>query len=81
MRRGIAGTCFVHKVAGAAAEAGLPLAAVVAEAAAAAEAVGSMGVALTSCTLPGKAKDERIGAAEMEVGLFFPRRACDGRVT
>ena len=28
-----------------------------------------MGVALTSCTLPGKAKDERIGAAEMEVGL------------
>ena len=71
-RRGIAGTCFVHKVAGAAAEAGLPLAAVVAEAAAAAEAVGSMGVALTSCTLPGKAKDERIGAAEMEVGLGIP---------
>ena len=35
-------------------EAGLPLAAVVAEAAAAAEAVGSMGVALTSCTLPAK---------------------------
>lgn len=51
-RRGIAGTVLVHKVAGAAAEAGLPLAQVAAEARAAAHAVRSMGVALGPCTVP-----------------------------
>ena len=51
-RRGIAGTVLVHKVAGAAAEAGLPLAEVAAEARAAAAAVRSMGVALGPCTVP-----------------------------
>lgn len=52
-RRGIAGTVFVHKVAGAAAAAGLPLAQVKEEAEAAAHLVGSMGVATSVCTLPG----------------------------
>ncbi|MCR0982641.1 dihydroxyacetone kinase family protein [Roseomonas populi] len=51
-RRGIAGTVLVHKVAGAAAAAGLPLEAVVAEARAAAAAIGTMGVALGACTVP-----------------------------
>lgn len=51
-RRGIAGTVLVHKVAGAAAEAGLPLAEVAAEARAAAAALRSMGVALGPCTVP-----------------------------
>lgn len=51
-RRGIAGTVLVHKVAGAAAESGLPLAEVAAEARAAAAAVRSMGVALGPCTVP-----------------------------
>jgi len=51
-RRGIAGTVFVHKVAGAAAAAGATLSEVKAEAARAAEAVRTMGVALSACTVP-----------------------------
>ena len=52
-RRGVAGTIFVHKVAGAAAAAGCSLAEVRAEAQNALENVGSLGVALNTCTLPG----------------------------
>src|SRR3954451_18832436 len=51
-RRGLAGTVLVHKVAGASAEAGASLAEVAAEARDAAGAVGTMGVALTPCTVP-----------------------------
>ena len=51
-RRGLAGTVLVHKVAGAAAEAGRDLAEVAAEARAAAESVATMGVALSPCTVP-----------------------------
>ena len=64
-RRGLAGTLLCLKVAGAAAAAGLPLAAVLAETTAAAKAVGTMGVALTSCTLPGCAPSMRIPPGEM----------------
>ena len=69
-RRGIAGTVLVHKVAGAAAEAGHPLA-VVAEAARRAIArVGTMGVALSACTVPAAGKANfTLGAEEMELGL------------
>ena len=59
-RRGIAGTCLVHKIAGAAAEAGCSLAEVATAAREAAAAVGSMGVALSSCTLPGQLRESRI---------------------
>ena len=51
-RRGIAGTVLVHKVAGAAAAGGLPLAEVAALAREAAAALGTMGVALGACTVP-----------------------------
>ncbi len=51
-RRGIAGTVLVHKVAGAAAAAGLTLGEVKAEASHAASAVRTMGVALSACTVP-----------------------------
>ena len=51
-RRGIAGTVLVHKVAGAAAAAGLPLAEVAARAQRVADTVGTMGVALSACTVP-----------------------------
>ncbi|MFF1820115.1 dihydroxyacetone kinase subunit DhaK [Kribbella sp. NPDC058245] len=44
-RRGLAGTVLVHKVAGAAAEAGLPLGAVKQEAITTAESIATMGVA------------------------------------
>jgi len=55
-RRGLAGTVLVHKVAGAAAEAGLPLAEVAARAQRAAEAVGTMGLALSPCVVPAAGK-------------------------
>ncbi|KAG2314301.1 hypothetical protein Bca52824_017423 [Brassica carinata] len=68
-RRGLAGTILVHKVAGAAAAAGLSLAEVAAEAKHASEIVGTMGVALTVCSLPGQATSDRLGPEKMEIGL------------
>ncbi|CAL0322289.1 unnamed protein product [Lupinus luteus] len=68
-RRGLAGTVLVHKVAGAAAAAGLSLADVAAEAKSASEKVGTMGVALTLCTLPGQVTSDRLGPTKMELGL------------
>ncbi|XP_073015364.1 putative 3,4-dihydroxy-2-butanone kinase [Primulina eburnea] len=68
-RRGLAGTIFVHKVAGAAAAAGLSLTEVAAEAKQASEMVGTMGVALSVCTLPGQVTPDRLGPGKMELGL------------
>jgi ATP-dependent dihydroxyacetone kinase len=69
-RRGIAGTVLVHKLAGAAAERGLPLAEVAAVALSAAAAMGSMGVALGSCTVPSVGRPGfEIGDDEIEFGL------------
>lgn len=69
-RRGIAGTVLVHKVAGAAAAAGLGLAEVKAEAEAAVAALGTMGVALSPCTVPAAGKPGfTLGDAEVELGL------------
>lgn len=68
-RRGLAGTILVHKVAGAAAAAGRSLAEVAAEARRAAEMVGTMGVALSVCTLPGQVTSDRLGPGKMELGL------------
>ncbi|XP_078440913.1 putative 3,4-dihydroxy-2-butanone kinase [Wolffia australiana] len=68
-RRGLAGTILVHKVAGAAAAAGLSLSEVTAEAKYAASVVGTMGVALSVCTLPGQVTSDRLGSGKMELGL------------
>lgn len=69
-RRGIAGTVFVHKVAGAAAARGLDLGAVVALARRVADAVGSMGVALGACTVPSVGRPGfTLGDDEIEIGL------------
>ncbi|XP_057952075.1 putative 3,4-dihydroxy-2-butanone kinase [Malania oleifera] len=68
-RRGLAGTVLVHKIAGAAAAAGLSLADVTAEAQCASELVGTMGVALSVCTLPGQVTSDRLGPGKMELGL------------
>lgn len=69
-RRGLAGTVLVHKVAGAAAAAGLPLTDVAREAARTAAGLATMGVALTACTVPaaGEAGLD-LGADELEWGL------------
>jgi dihydroxyacetone kinase len=68
-RRGLAGTILVHKVAGAAAASGRSLAEVAAEAKRASEMVGTMGVALTVCTLPGQITSDRLSHGKMELGL------------
>ncbi len=69
-RRGLAGTVLVHKVAGAAAEAGLPLGQVAAQARDVAARVGTMGLALTACTVPAAGRPGfELGDDEMEWGL------------
>lgn len=60
---------WTRQVAGAAADAGLSLADVAAEARYASENVGTMGVALKACTLPGRIFTDRFGPTQMEVGL------------
>lgn len=69
-RRGIAGTVFVHKIAGAAAAKGWPLEKVAAVATRAAAAVGSMGVGLGACTVPSAGTPSfTLGETEVEYGL------------
>ena len=69
-RRGIAGTVLVHKIAGAAAEAGRPVAEVVALARAAAAELGTMGVGLGACIVPAAGKAGfSLDDNEIELGL------------
>lgn len=67
--RGVAGTLFVHKIAGHHAEAGDDLATVVKAARAAAADIASLGVALSSVSIPGQPHEDRLGAEEGELGL------------
>jgi ATP-dependent dihydroxyacetone kinase len=67
--RGIAGVMFVEKIAGHYAAKGWPLAKVAAVAQRAADAVVSLGIALTSCTLPGIGREDRVPAGKAELGL------------
>ena len=69
-RRGVAGTVLVHKVAGAAAEAGGDLAEVKRMAQKCADNVRSIGFAFTSCTVPAKGTPTfELGEGEMEYGV------------
>lgn len=69
-RRGIAGTVLVHKVAGAAAAAGKPLAEVARLARRVIDTVGSMGVGLSSCTVPAAGRPSfSLADHEVEFGL------------
>src|SRR4051794_31555288 len=69
-RRGIAGTVLIHKIAGAAAEAGAPLREVADAARHAAASLGSMGVALGACTVPAAGTASfSLPADEIELGL------------
>jgi dihydroxyacetone kinase-like protein len=69
-RRGVAGTLIVEKIVGAAAERGEGLAACKALGDAVNQATASMGVALTSCTVPAAGKPTfQIGEDEMEMGV------------
>lgn len=69
-RRGVAGTIVVEKVVGAAAEEGVPLAQCQALGERVNAASGTMGVALTSCTVPAAGNPTfEIGDSEMELGV------------
>ena len=69
-RRGVAGTVMVEKIVGAAAEAGADLAACIALGERVNKAAGSMGVALTSCTVPAAGSPTLdMGEDEMEIGV------------
>ncbi|MDO6762379.1 dihydroxyacetone kinase subunit DhaK [Agarivorans sp. 1_MG-2023] len=67
--RGIAGTLFVHKVAGYVAEQGEDLATVTKAAQDTIDSIASIGIALSSCTLPGDDSADRIAAGKAELGL------------
>lgn len=69
-RRGLAGTILVHKIAGAVAESGAPLAAVGTTARAVAGSVRTMGLSLSSCTVPAAGRPGfTLAEAEIELGL------------
>ncbi len=69
-RRGIAGTVFVHKIAGAKAEAGGSLDEVKAVAEKVIANVRSMGMALSPCTVPAAGKPSfELGEKEVEIGM------------
>ncbi len=69
-RRGVGGTVLAEKIVGAAAEEGQDLAAVTALCQKVQDNVRSMGMALTSCTVPAAGKPTfEIGDDEMEIGV------------
>ena len=69
-RRGVAGTIFVHKIAGAKAEAGGTLDEVQAVAQKVIDNVRTMGVAISPCTVPAAGKPGfELSEGEMEVGI------------
>lgn len=69
-RRGVAGTVFVHKIAGAKAETGADLDAVQAVAQKVIDNVRTMGMAMSPCTVPAAGKPGfELNDEEMEVGI------------
>jgi ATP-dependent dihydroxyacetone kinase len=67
--RGVAGTLFVHKIAGALAEEGADLEAVTKAAKQVIDGVISIGITLDTCTVPGSPKENRIADGKAELGL------------
>ena len=81
-RRGVAGTLIVEKVVGAAAEAGAELRTLKTFGEKVNERTRSMGVALTSCTVPAAGKPMfEIGENEMEMGVGIHGEPGRKRVT
>jgi len=67
--RGVAGTLFVHKIAGSLAEQGADLETVTAAAQRVIQATASIGMSLDTCTIPGSPKEQRIDMGRAELGL------------
>uniref|UniRef100_G3TIM3 Triokinase/FMN cyclase n=1 Tax=Loxodonta africana TaxID=9785 RepID=G3TIM3_LOXAF len=68
-RRGLCGTVLIHKVAGALAEAGVGLEEITKRVSAVAAAMGTLGVSLSSCSVPGSKPTFELSADEVELGL------------
>ncbi|MEX2518409.1 MAG: dihydroxyacetone kinase subunit DhaK [Paracoccaceae bacterium] len=67
--RGVAGALFVHKIAGALAEAGAGLEEVEAAARKVIRGAVSIGMSLDTCAVPGSPKEDRIASDKAELGL------------
>lgn len=67
--RGVAGTLFVHKIAGALADQGADLETVTEAAGRVIAGAVSIGMSLDTCTIPGSPKEDRIGPGMAELGL------------
>jgi dihydroxyacetone kinase len=67
--RGVAGTLFVHKIAGALADRGADLDTVADAARRVVRGVVSIGMSLDTCTIPGSPKEDRIAPGKAELGL------------
>lgn len=67
--RGVAGTLFVHKMAGAMAEQGATLDEITKLAERVIAGTSSIGMSLDTCTVPGSPKENRIDAGKAELGL------------
>ncbi|KAG7496603.1 triokinase/FMN cyclase [Solea senegalensis] len=68
-RRGLCGTVFVHKLAGAMAEDGSSLDQIVAKVTAVLKGIGTLGVSLSPCSVPGCLPSFDLPAGDMELGL------------
>lgn len=69
-RRGLCGAVLIHKVAGALAEAGVGLKEITERVSVVAKALGTLGVSLSFCSVPGSSKPTfNLAADEVELGL------------
>lgn len=67
--RGVAGTLFVHKIAGALAEQGASLAEITSAVGHIISSTITIGMSLDTCTVPGSPKEDRIPKGKAELGL------------
>jgi len=79
--RGVAGTLFVHKIAGALAAEGAPLETVAGAAREVINKVVSIGMSLDTCTVPGSPKEDRVKPGMAELGLGIHGEAGVEQVT
>ncbi|KAM5247277.1 triokinase/FMN cyclase [Ctenodactylus gundi] len=79
-RRGLCGTVLVHKVAGALAEAGVGLEEITERVSVVAKNMGTLGVSLSSCSVPGSRPTFELAADEVELGLGIHGEAGVQRV-
>ncbi|XP_060763678.1 triokinase/FMN cyclase isoform X1 [Neoarius graeffei] len=68
-RRGLCGTVFIHKLAGALAEENYPLDVIVAKVSKAVNNIGTLGVSLSPCSVPGCLPTFQLLPGDMELGL------------